>query len=162
MSKIFHKHFNLPSSPKNKPNPIHCKKEEVHLTIKGKKMKAHDFTSVPRSSRKIDFFFCLCVSVCSWVCVYTCFWSMKPIGQLPRETRKDSERFWDREERSRVWGGNPLFSFLSLASQEFAALGSRKEWLSLGLESAPVTNISSSSCYSFWCFLFPSLQPNDF
>lgn len=71
MSKIFHKHFNLPSSPKNKPNPIHCKKEEVHLTIKGKKMKAHDFTSVPRSSRKIDFFFLLvCVCVFVSVCVH--------------------------------------------------------------------------------------------
>lgn len=51
---------------------MHCKKEEVHLTIKGKKMKAHDFNSVPRSSRKIDFFFvcvCLCVreSVCTRV-----------------------------------------------------------------------------------------------
>lgn len=75
--KIFQKHFNLPSSPKNKrkQNPTHCKKEEVHLTIKGKKMKAHDFNSVPQSLRKIDFFFfacvCLCVCECACACVFT-------------------------------------------------------------------------------------------
>lgn len=49
---------------------MHCKKEKVHLTIKGKKMKAHDFNSVPRSSRKIDILF-VCVCLCVRECVCT-------------------------------------------------------------------------------------------
>lgn len=147
---------------------MHCKKEEVHLTIKGKKMKAHDFNSVPRSSRKIDFFFvCVCLCVRESVCTRV-FEVWSPLdsyqGKVEKTGRKDSERDFEAEKKGVGWGGggNPLFSFLSLTSQEFAALGSRKEWSLLvwkvpQLQISPVNHVTA-----FGGSLFPSLQPNDF
>lgn len=61
-------------------------------------------------------------------------------------------------------GGNGGLSSASChwQSQNLAALGSRMEFICLGLESAPSEISPVNHVTAFGVSLFPSLQPNDF
>lgn len=92
---------------------------------------------------------CVCVCVCECVCVYLHTWSgrLRAIGAVDQgklERRILKQRILRQEdfetERRKEKGGNGSLSsaFCHWQSQDLAALGSRKEFICLGLESAPV------------------------
>lgn len=101
-------------------------------------MKAHDFIRSHNLWEK-NHIFQLCVCVC--VCAQNT-WNGSPRGHWdhsPTGLGKENEReFWDREKKGERKKWRPLFSFLSLTVSSLAAVGSRKEFLSLGVDSAPV------------------------
>lgn len=99
-------------------------------------MKAHDFIRSHNLWEK-NHIFQLCVCVCAqntWNGSPRGHWDHSPMG-LGKENERE---FWNREKKGERRKWRPLFSFLSLTVSSLAAVGSRKEFLSLGVDSAPV------------------------
>lgn len=87
--------------------------------------------------KKIIFSNFVCVCVCAqntWNGSPRGHWDHSPTG-LGKENKRE---YWNREKKGERKKWRPLFSFLSLTVSSLAAVGSRKEFLSLGVDSAPV------------------------
>lgn len=132
------------SSTNTSTSPIffkHCKKEEVHLTIKGKKWR-HMILFGPTILKKNGIFqVCVCVCVHVHALTHTHTWngSLRATGAVVQGKSEKENRESSKTERRKEKGGSGGLSsaFCHWQSQDLAALGSRMEFICLGLESAP-------------------------